>query len=357
MLTSRRFWLGAAITAGFLALLLAQVDYGELGDALASAQYAYVVPAVVIYFGSLYFRSVRWRYMLRPFVATRVSRLYPVVVVGYTANNLLPMRLGELVRSYYLSRREPVRGSTALATIIVERVFDGLTLLLFLAIGALFLPVSGLAERVSEDRGVPLWGIGTVVVVPFAAALTLIALTALRPETARALAVRLALRLPGRVARSAGRMAAGFIDGFEGLHHPRRLLTVLTLSAPIWLAEGMMYYVLALGFGLDEPLGGRGATIAAMLVVTAVSNLATSIPASQGAVGPFEFFATLSLVFLGVGTDLALAYAIVLHAALLLPVIGAGLLHLAMARLSLGELTRGQGDQAPEAHVEANETE
>lgn len=348
MLSSVRFWAGIAVTAVFLTLLVLSFDFAEMREALADANYVYLVPAVIIYFGSLWFRSFRWSYVLRPFVATRTTRLFPVVLVGYMANNVLPMRLGEFARSYYLSTREPVRGSTALATIVIERVFDGLTLLLFLAAAAFFLPVTGLAERVSDSANLPLGVVAVVVIAPFVGVLSMMVLAALYPEIFLKGAVWFSRFVPAKYRESALDLIVRFLAGFEGLHRPHRLFTVLALSLPIWLIEGTMYYLVALGFDIQDQFESVGVMIAAMLVLTSVSNLATSIPSSQGSVGPFEFFATLSLVFLGVGTDLALAYAIVLHAALLLPVVGVGLLHLAMARLSLGELTRGQREEIAE---------
>ncbi len=342
MLTSPRFWLGLAITGGFLALLLIRVDFSGLAEALAEANYALLPPAIAVYFGSFYFRAARWRYLLRPFVRTRTARLYPVIIVGYMANNLLPMRIGEIVRSYYLSLREPVRGATGLATVIVERVFDGLTLLFFLAAGALFLPLSGLAGRVGDAVHLPTWAILAAVLVPFLGVLGLMVLAAMRPEPFLAASRWLAGRLPSRFRNVAQGMAERLILGFEGLHRPERLGAVFVLSVPVWLAEGLMYYIVALAFGLDDQLGGLWMLATAMLVVVAISNLALSIPSSQGSVGPFEFFATLSLVFLGVSSGAASAYAIVLHLALLLPVIAAGLIHLATRSVSLSQLVRGR---------------
>jgi len=97
----------------------------------------------------------------------------------------------------------------------------------------------------------------------------------------------------------------------------------------------------ALGFDLQSEFDTVGLMIAAMLVLTSVSNLATSIPSSQGSVGPFELLGALSLVFLGVASGVASAYILVLHLALLLPVIAMGMAHLAMSGLSLLDLTHG----------------
>jgi uncharacterized protein (TIRG00374 family) len=342
LLDNRRVWFGAAVTGGFLALLYMQLDLTEMREALADANYAYLAPGIAIYFGSLYFRAYRWRYLLKPFAATRTGRLYPVVLVGYMANNLLPVRLGELVRSYFLSTREQVQGSTALATIIIERVMDGLMLLFLLAVATLFLPVSGLADRVSAESDMPVWLVITFVVVPFVAVFAVILIFGLYPRTSTNVAGRLIGVLPARARGTAQGLVARFIAGFEGLHRPGRLLTVLMLTLPVWLIEGTMYYIIAMGFDLQSSFDSTGDLVAAILVLTAVSNLATSIPSSSGSVGPFEFFGALALVFLGVGSGLATAYILVLHVALLLPVIVMGLLYLATQSVSLGQLARGE---------------
>ena len=151
LLTNWRFWLALVVSALFMLLLLYQVDLTEIRRALLGANYLYVAPAIALYFGAVYFRSVRWRYLHSPLRTFPVSRLYPVIVIGYMANNLLPARLGELVRSYYLARRENFNVSPALATIAVERVYDGVTLLAFAAVSA---PVLLLLGQFDDGGGV-----------------------------------------------------------------------------------------------------------------------------------------------------------------------------------------------------------
>lgn len=337
------------MTAIFIALLVYQLDFPATGKALTEANYFYLAPAVAVYFISLYFRAYRWVFLLKPFVATRTRRLYPVVMVGYMANNLLPMRIGELARSYYLSTREPVRGLTALATILIERVFDGLMLLFFLAASALFLPVTGLAERVSNSVNLPVMAVGTIIVIPFVTVLILMVSAALYPKLFTESVAKFLWFTPAKYRNLLLGLLARFLTGFEGLHHPRRLVMVFVLTAPIWIAEGTMYYIIALGFNLQSEFTSVGLMIAGMLVLTSISNLATSIPSSQGSVGPFEFFAVLGLVFLGVNNGVATAYAIVLHLALLLPVIVAGSIHLTIEGISFKELARNKANNTAEA--------
>jgi uncharacterized protein (TIRG00374 family) len=354
LLTSIRFWVGATITGAFFALLVLRFDFSEMRESLTSANYIYLIPAIGVYFISLYFRSFRWSYVLRPFASTRTSRLFPVVMVGYMANNVLPMRIGELVRSYYLSTREPVRGSTALATILVERVFDGLVLLVFLAMGTLFLPITGLTDQISQAVELPFsiepTGalVTAVVVVPFVGVLTVMVLAALYSELFIRWASRVVMVAPEKYRAPSLRLIVRFLGGFEGLNRPSRIASVFLLSLPIWLAEGAVYYLVALGFGLQSEFDSVVLMIVAMLVVTSTSNLATSIPSSQGSVGPFEFFAALSLAFLGVSPGLAFGYAVVLHVTLLVPVIITGLLHLALRNVSLTDLTRRRLSNVPE---------
>ncbi len=340
MLADRRIWLGIAASALFIALLLWRADLSAMGEALASANYLTLAPAVTVYFVSLLFRSLRWKVLLAPFAPTRVRRLYPVVLVGYAANNLLPLRLGELVRSYYLSTREPVRGSTALATILVERVLDGLLLLALLAGALLALPASGLGGRMAETAGLPGWAVGALLTAPFAAVLGAMLAAAGWPEAFIRITRRLTHLLPGRLGARVDGLAERFLAGFAGLHRPGRLAALAALSLPIWVMEGVMYFIVALGFGLQEPLGGLGGLLGATVVVVALSNLATALPSSQGSVGPFELFAALGLSALGVAAGPAAAYAVVLHAALLAPVIVGGLVALAVAHVRLGELVR-----------------
>ena len=227
----RRFLLGAAVTAAFLTLLMVRMDLSDVGSSFAEGNYAYVVPAIAVYFVALYFRAYRWGFLLRPLRSLSTRRLFPVVAVGYMANNLLPVRLGELGRSYYLARREPVSASTALATIIVERVFDGLVLLFLLVVAALFLPVAGLSDRVSDAVRLPVPLVAVVVALPFMAALTAMIGIALYPATAGRVVVALTRPLPAGLQAESEWTAGGLLRGLPGPAEPsapRRYLPAVT---------------------------------------------------------------------------------------------------------------------------------
>ncbi|MDE2836211.1 MAG: lysylphosphatidylglycerol synthase transmembrane domain-containing protein [Chloroflexota bacterium] len=352
MSTRTRLLLGLAPAVGFLALLFflfVRSDYRKWLEALSDANYAWVLPAAITYFASFYFRSLRWRFLLRPFADTTTARLYPVVIVGYMANNLLPLRAGEVVRSYYLSRREQVNTATALATIVVERVFDGVLMLLLLLAGVLFLPFSGLPEGVRDAVAIPVWAAAVIMAAPFILGLAVIIMAALRPGLFEGMGNGVARRipLPMRYRALLRAFVSRFVGGFAGLHQPGRLAKVAALTLPVWTMEGITYYLIALGFDLDAHLGSHWLLAGSMLLIISLANLAISVPLSQGGVGPFEIFAALGLVVLGVGSVDASAYAIVLHAVLLLPVIVVGLLYLAVRSIPLGELLQSRAESTP----------
>ena len=352
---NRRFWLGLAASAFFLALLLWRIDFPDTAAALGDANYLLIAPAIGLYFVALYFRTIRWGVMLRPLKAIGFGRLFPVMAVGYMANNLLPVRLGELVRSFYLGQREDVSKSAALATIAIERVLDGVVLLLFLAGMLVVLPVSGVAQDLANDTGVPLLLMVAVVVAPFTVALGMLLLAAYRPSALLGLLRLLTKPLPKPVAAKRYSFAELFFSGLVVLRDPRRFLALVLLTAPVWLGEAAMYYVVGVSFGLEEYVGGLWAMAGVMLALTATSNLATALPSSQGGIGPFELFAAATLVVLGAPREVATAYAVALHVALLAPVTLLGLAYLWSGKQSLVQMVRMGAKTGGRATVAAEE--
>ena len=334
-----QLWLSLAVSALLLALLVFSIDARELVNVLREANYLYVIPAIGLYFVAVYFRAARWRYLLSPLGAIPVGRLYPVVIISYAANNLLPARLGELVRAYYLAQREPVSGSAALATIGVERIYDGLTLLAFGAVTAPLLLLLGEFDEAGSAYRTTALLISAAIGVVFLAALASVTLLATRPGLVRGID-RLLNLLPARVSPKLIELAHGFILGLSILNSPRQHAQLFLRSLPVWLIEGAVYLVLAYSFNLHQYLGALWILLPVALLVTATSNLATAIPVSIGGIGPFEVATQQTLIGTGVAAETATGYALALHlVALWLPVSLAGLALLWKENLSLGKLT------------------
>ena len=322
MLKNWRIWLGLLISLAFLYWVLGQVeDFGRLTTALREAQYGYLAPAIVVYFIGVWLRTIRWHFLLRPNKHVSWRRLFPVVVIGYMANDVLPARMGEFVRAYVLSQKEDIRKSTCLATIVLERVFDGLAMLSFLAIVGLLFSFSPTVQSIAIITG-----------SLFVSALAVLLLTAARPAAAERLVGRILPLLPHRFRQSVQRMACSALLGLKALRSGRAVLAVFGLSLGAWTMEAGMYYLVGLGFFSDLPLP-------AVLLTVAVANLGTMIPSSPGYVGTFHALVVFSLALFGLGGETALAFATVLHATLVIPVTLWGFYYLWRENLSFGRLT------------------
>ena len=341
MLKSFRFWLGLGASLGLLLLFLWNVDFSKTWRVLRDdTNYAYFVPAVLVYFVALGIRSVRWHYLMLHLKSIPPGRLFPVVAIAYLANNVLPFRLGELVRAHFVGEKEQVSKASALATIGVERVLDGLTLLLFVAVVWPFVPWT----EVLKDEGGDIkttWLIlaGVVAVILFVGLLSIL-LLATSPTLGNRLARLVALKLPRDLRPKAENAVHLLIDGFGAIRSPRRLIIVTLLSGPVWLAEAVVYYIVALSFDLD--LGFH-----AILLVTATSNLATVIPSSIGGIGPFEVVAKITLLAFLPNTEefesLIVVYVFSVHIlALWLPVNILGMYYLWRENITLAQLAKSR---------------
>ena len=339
MVNNWRVWLGLGVSLLLLLLLLYSVDLREVLVSLREANYFYAVPAVGIYFVAVYFRAIRWRYLLSSIGDFPAGRLYPVVVIGYMVNNLLPVRLGELARSYYLSQRENVSASAGLATIAVERVYDGLVLLTFVAFAAPVLLSLGQFDRAHDAFRTGAVVLAPIVVAMFLAALALLTLAS-SPKFLRLVGWILGL-VPPRFRARAEELALHFIEGLSVLRSPRRQGAVFVLSLPVWLLECGTYLLVAYSFGIHSYFDSFGVLLLVMVLVTATSNLAAAMPASVGGIGPFEIVTQQTLLVLGVGAAVGAVYAGFVHlVALWLPVTLVGLVLLWRQHLSLGPMLR-----------------
>lgn len=324
-----RFWLGLAISLVFLALAFRNKDLTEMGRALLTADYRYLLPAVAVYFAGVYFRALRWQTLLRSVKPLRPGVLFPIVVIGYMANNILPARIGEFVRAYLLAWRQDVGKSATLATIAIERIFDGLTMVVFILVAALLVALNQQIQAIAAVGAVLFGGL----------LLGLVVLGAL-PRLQLLLHAALAWLLPDRLAGRLERIVLGFVSGLGVLRSRTDLARVMATSLAAWLCEASMYLIIGAAFDL-------GMVWPVALLTTAVANLFTLLPSSPGYVGIFEAGVLAVLVgLLGAPEAVALSYAIVLHAALWLPVTLLGLVFWGRESLGWRDLGRLQAERA-----------
>ncbi|NLE76499.1 MAG: flippase-like domain-containing protein [Chloroflexi bacterium] len=297
------FWLGLVISAAFLYKALSGLHLAEVAETISEAQYLWLIPGVLVYFGAVWARTWRWHYLLRPLKVVPLRRLFPVVCIGYMGNNVYPARAGEVIRAYVLKRKDDVSVSASLATVIVERIFDGVVMLLFVFASLPFTPM-------------PDWLRQIVVVFSllFFGSLAIFFAIAARPALAQRIYNWFIDRLvPERFREPARGILDRFMDGLASLRSGRDVLMVFVTSLVIWLTETVKYWFVMHGFGFTVPFY-------VLMLMNGVVNLATTIPSSPGYVGTFDTPGIEVLKAFGVPAEMAAGYTFVLHAALWLPI-------------------------------------
>lgn len=333
---SWRFLIGILISAAFLFYAFRGQDYGAIVDALRGVNYWLLIPALALYTLGVAVRAFRWSVLLRPVKHIHTRELLPITAIGFMANNVLPLRTGEVVRSYVVAKNHNIRKTSALATIAVERIFDGLTMVGFMLVAAVFV------DFTSDLRQVM-----TIAVILFAVAVALLGIMTFA-EGLRYRLLNIGLRfLPGSIRQRVAHIAEAFFSGLAALRSPRALGLVSFTSLLAWSLEASMYWVIARAFG-----GSVGAVVgvAETLLTTGVANLATLVPSSPGYVGPFETgVKTVLAGALNIPGSQALSYAILVHAALWFPVTLWGAIEWSRMHLSLKLVKSEEAIPAPVA--------
>ncbi len=290
---------GFLLTGVFLWLVARNVDGAELVSAFAKADYRLVAPAALATLTGYLVRTARWQRIVRPVAPLSFGSAFGILMMGFAANNLLPARLGEVVRAYMLRRRTGARKTYGLATIVLERVCDGLVLILFLGIVSISLPL-------------PDWGQEVQVLSSalFLAATVAIVLLLMQEDVIVKIAYLLLGRFPDRLAGPLLRAMEVFISGLHALRSRRSVAYVILMSVVVWLLEAVSYLLLVTAFGVrltpDVPVLAAGF----LLVVV---NLGIMIPSGPGYVGTFQAAAIGALGVFGVAKEPALALAILSH--------------------------------------------
>lgn len=332
-----QLWLGIAISVLFVYLALNGLKLDKVWHYMQTAHYIWLIPSVAVYFVAVWARTWRWDYMLRPLKHIPLRRLFPVVVIGYMGNNVYPFRAGELLRSYVLRQREGVSIGASLATVIVERVFDGLVMLVFVFVALPFTPIPGDNGRIQS--------MVIIASIAFFAALIIFFALAALPNQFLRLAEWFSQRLlPARAASPLLDFLHRFLTGLESLRNFRNVLMIFLTSVVIWLLETVKYWFVMHAFDFQV-------SFFALMLMNGVVNLATTLPSAPGYVGTFDEPGIEILKLYGIPADIAAAYTLVLHAALWLPITLLGAYY--MLREGLGWADFGKAVQVAHGEREA----
>ncbi|HET6579348.1 MAG TPA: lysylphosphatidylglycerol synthase transmembrane domain-containing protein [Gemmatimonadales bacterium] len=323
--------LGAAIALVLLVWALRGVHPQEVLTHLRNAHAVPLVAAVVLATLTYPIRLIRWRLLLRdtgggPLPA---APLWHAVAIGFMANNMLPFRAGELVRVLAATRLTGARFSSTLSSVAVERIFDGLAVVLLLSFALL---ASELPPGVAVG-GVPVRHAAQVAGAMGVAALMAAVLVVAFPLGAERL-VRRVLPAGGLTERLVN-LIEGLRHGLSVLRSPWLLAGVVFWSLVLWMTNALAFYV---GFtAFDIPVDYPGA-----LLVQGVLVFGITVQLTPGFLGQFEAVIVAGLALFGVANDLASSFAIAFHATTFVPIILLGAWSLARTPVALSDLRAPQ---------------
>lgn len=288
---------GVPLSAAFLWFAVRNADLDEVWDVLAGADAGLVVLAVAAMAGVYAGQAVRWRAIARtPEVST--AGFGEMVVSSVAVNNVLPGRVGDLLRARWLQVAAQIPAGRALATVFVDRAFDVLALVVFLAISLPFVASADWLRRIAIGGLALLVALGVV----------LVAARAYTRKRARDRRIRRSL--VRRIAR----------DTLEGLADPighLRAVGLAGISLATWATWALAAWLVARSVGIElSPLE--------LIFVTAVINLGVAIPSSPGFIGTYQWLGVSALALFSIGTDQALAFAILMHAVWYVPTLLVG---------------------------------
>ncbi|MFH1137483.1 MAG: lysylphosphatidylglycerol synthase transmembrane domain-containing protein [Pseudomonadota bacterium] len=334
----KQAWIGLLISAAFLYLAFRKSDWRQIAAAAGQADYLVVLASLGLYFLSFWLRAVRWRYFLLPAGRPGLNSLFGAIMIGFMSLNVLPFRLGEFIRAYVLGRREGMPAEGVFATIIIERIFDGFTLLLLLITSLLFNPLAFEPQVESWIRAFCYLALAI-----YLAALVFLILVKLKTGMIIGLTEALFKPLP-KLRALAGKTIRSFAIGLAFMNDFRLFAICAFYSILVWLTMAAFYWVSLFAFSLPggSNLGLLSGPWGALFLLGAIA-LGVMIPSSPGFVGAFEWACITALAALGADRPSAESYAIAIHAAQFIPITLAGIIYLYVQNFSFREIRSGGG--------------
>jgi uncharacterized protein (TIRG00374 family) len=328
---NKRALIGILVSAIFLWLLVkySGINWSDSWRYVRSAD----IPLLLLsaFTATLIFaiRVPRWRIILpqRPGYRIPFKSLFEAIIIGQMMTNIVPGRAGELARPFVLSKKEPVPFSTGVASVVVDRVFDGIVVLLLLLVAVL----DPTFPRGATVNGRSIAGFAMLGTIGLAVGLTALFVLVLFPagfiKAARAIA---RITLP-KLEEPAANFLERFAAGLTILRDPRRFLLAFMWTLIHWLVCAASYVIAYKAIGLEAP-------IMSALFVQGIIVLAVAVPSSPGFVGVFESFAIVALSVYGVNKDIAAAWAIAYHVVTYIPVTVLGLIYSVRMGLHIGDI-------------------
>lgn len=332
----KQLWIGIGISIFLLYILFRKVNIRQLLAAFTEMDYRYLLAAMTVTFAGYYLRAVRWKYLLIPIKKTAMRNLFPATIIGYMANNILPARLGEFVRAFVLGDKEQIDKSAVFATLVLDRLLDGLSVLVLLVITLFTIKLPTGMEGV--QKSLEYGGYVSLVACLFLA--TFLAVIKINMSWVLLFIGRLLKPLPQRFAGKVVPLLGSFIEGIRFSSRPLHIMALFVTSTVTWAMAVWTVDLTLHAFGIALP-------ITAVMFVLIFLVIAVVVPASPGSVGTYHFACVYALMVFNLPKEKALSVALVVHAINFFPVIFLGLYYLVRDRISLLDVKAESIPQGP----------
>ncbi|AKL97846.1 lysylphosphatidylglycerol synthase transmembrane domain-containing protein [Endomicrobium proavitum] len=285
---------GVIISSALIYLTFRNIDFTATFDTIKKANCVLLLLAAALYAFTYILRSIRYYFMILPIKQTRVFENLPYTILGFFMNNIIPLRIGELVRAKITGERLKISRSSILATIVVERLFD---IIIFVASFFVIMLVMPFPEIIKKSFYVcaVVFGIGLVI------------LFLITKHEKKALQLVSKLPLPHRIKNLVSELFDKFTGGLATLKKPSAFLISFLMSALIWLTESAVLVIAAYAFGINLPhviLGG--------LFTVIIIGIGAIVPTAPGYIGAFEYFGSNLALIQGLSIEASKAVACIL---------------------------------------------
>jgi glycosyltransferase 2 family protein len=313
------------------------IIFPRLQRALITTNYWWLVPSLIATVIALVIRAYRWRFFLRDYHSIQFQSLWRSVCVGYMANNVLPFRIGEIVRAWFLARKEDRKTSEVFGTIVLERISDILSILILYVLFVFYFATQA-------DVNLPNEMIYGAWIMAFIALSSLAFLILLQWKTEKVRStVNIILKIfPEKVSKKTNHLFDAFVQGLWILKSWKCILFTFALSMLVWIVLAFAYLYIFYAVGIE------GTLLLSLFLIVALA-FAVSIPSAPGFIGTFHWVGQQALLMMGIKGNVE-AYVLIAHMLAYIPVVVLGLFYLSVENISWKELKSG-ADQFVEKEV------
>lgn len=319
---NKKIIIGILISIILVYLSFRGINFQDVLNDLEKIQLSYVTYFIILIALMQYLRSYRWGVILQPMEKIDQLPLFSVTSVGFMAIAAIPARIGELARPYLISKRSSIKMSSALGTILVERILDSF-IIMIIAVVVLFF------------TDLPPWMMKSGIIFFFLALILLgfVLFLIMRRDQALRLINIILTHLPGKLANKIDKVLHHFIDGLQIITNINLFIYLFFLSAVIWLVDVLAIYLLLLSFGFNLP-------VAAPFVLMIILIAGIAIPTAPGFIGNWHYACVLGLSLFGLAKADALSFAVIYHFLSMVVLLVLGLAFLPFNKFTISDMTK-----------------